>query len=139
MDKRQRGFREIKETLSQRVHKGSSLVFDGWPATAKAAKAIGYKNVAPPVVHERHWRDPETGWHTNDVESENNRIKRWSRKRYGRLLITSSDMDEYIYYTNVGRDIVSVMRAVALASGGLPADRNYSFMRKDTKSTSSKQ
>ena len=74
---------------------------------------------APPVCHESAYRDVETGFHTNDAESENHRVKRWSRARYGKLNLTEADMGEYVYYVNVGDDVSSVMRGLATASGGV--------------------
>jgi hypothetical protein len=69
-----RGLLEIKDTLQSRIRPKSMLVYDGWTSTDAAVKRLGFKH-APPVVHELAYRDPETGFHTNDAESENNRIK----------------------------------------------------------------
>lgn len=118
IDAMPRGLAEIKATLQSRVREGSFLVFDGWLSTRSAARALGY-DCAPPVVHEDGYRDPKTGFHTNDVESENARIKRWNRARYGRLNVIADEMDEYIFYTNVGSDMASVFKGLAHGNGGI--------------------
>ena len=92
MDAKPRGWREIESTVKQCVKKGSHLVFDKWPATEKAIKRAGYAH-APPVNHAAGFRDSETGFHTNDVESENNRIKKWLRKRYPAVAISHVPSD----------------------------------------------
>ena len=117
-----RGFVELRSTLQGCVRKRTFLVFDGWHATNQAVQDLGY-DCADPVVHEDGWRDTKTGFHTNDVESENQRVKGWSRKRYGRLNINSHEMDEYIFYTNVGTDMVAVMKGLAYANGGVACNR----------------
>ncbi len=70
--------------------------------------SLGYKS-DPPVKHEKHFRDPSTGFHTNDAESENNRLKKWSRTRYGKLQLNASEMDEYVFYVNVGSSMCDVL------------------------------
>ena len=67
------------------------------------------------MVHETCFRDPTTGFHTNDAESENSRLKSWSRKRYGKLFISSGEMDEYVYYVNGGDSMSAVMKGLAAA------------------------
>ena len=101
---------EISDTLATRISKGSRLVFDKWLSTEAAAKRLGYLH-APGVNHSDHWRDPATGFHTNDVESENNRIKHWARVRYGKLALNDLDMHEYMYYVNTGASMEAVMKA----------------------------
>jgi len=112
-----RGFEEIRKTIDEHVKKKSILVFDGWPSSEKAAKDLGFQH-APPVVHEVGWRDTETGFHSNDIESENNRLKHWARIRYGALKLTELDLHEYTFYVNAGETMADVMRGLAL-SGGL--------------------
>eukprot|EP00439_Symbiodinium_sp_Y106_P087449 s33_g54.t2 len=101
---------------------GSFLVFDGWRATEKAVNSLGY-TYAPPVKHEKHFRDPSTGFHTNDAESENNRLKKWSRTRYGKLQLNASEMDEYVFYVNVGSSLCDVFHGLAMANGGACSNR----------------
>ena len=112
-----RGFQEMSATVQSRVVKGSYLVFDGWAATNKAVNALGYK-CAPPVNHEKWFRDRVTGFHTNDAESENSRLKAWSRARYGKLHIDAHEMDEYVFYINVGDNMLDVFRGLAMSNGG---------------------
>ena len=91
-------------------------MFDGWTATKKAVEALGY-DYAPPVKHEKCFRDPATGFHTNDAESENGRLKKWSRRRYGKLSLDILEMDEYVFYVNVGTDMSSILKGLARANG----------------------
>ncbi|CAK0860388.1 unnamed protein product [Prorocentrum cordatum] len=97
-----RGLEEIKEALVSRVRKKSMVVSDGWTSTRSALGKLGFES-PPAVVHEgNQYRDKKTGFHTNDVESENARAKGWSRKRYGHLHLSEAEMDEYVFYVNVG-------------------------------------
>ena len=79
----------------------------------------------PPVNHSIAFRDRLTGFHSNDVESENNRIKRFLRKRYGLLNLgkrknlnndTIFDMYEYVYRVNVDATLAGYMKALAIAN-----------------------
>jgi hypothetical protein len=106
-----RGLGEIKKVLTERIRPRSKLIFDKWLSTVGAATRLGFKFV-PPINHSVEWRDKETGFHTNDIESENNRMKHWSRVRNGRLSLTELDMHEYAYYINVGSDMKSVMKVL---------------------------
>ena len=83
----------------------------------QAVAALGYKH-APPVNHSAGWRDANTGYHSSDVESENNRVKAWSRSRYGRLSLSALELHEYAYYINVGNPMTDIMKGMATASGG---------------------
>ena len=85
-------------------------------STDSAVQAMGFRH-APPVVHEDKYRDAATGFHTNDAESENLRVKRWSRHRYGRLSLSANDMDEYVFYINVGEGMAAVMKGLAMSNG----------------------
>ena len=116
------GFDEIKATVQKHVAKGSFLVFDGWRATEKAVNSLCYKS-APPVKCEKHFRDPSTGFHTSDAESENNRLKLWFRTRYGELQLNASEMDEYVFYVNVGSSKCDVFHGLAMANGGACSHR----------------
>ena len=113
-----RGFDEIQATVQSKVAKGSFLIFDGWLATEKAVKSLGYR-YAPPVKHEKHFRDPNTGFHTNDAESENSRLKRWSRQRYGKLQLNEHELDEYVFYVNVATSAHGVLHGLAMSNGGV--------------------
>ena len=112
-----RGLDEIKNTLQEYIKKGTFLIFDGWTSTQSAVRKLGF-NCAPPVVHERNWRDPATGFHINDAESENARLKMWNRRRHGHLRLRGNDMAEYVFYVNLGDSVSSVMQGLAAASGG---------------------
>ena len=115
-DRKPRGVAELGDTIRERVRKGSFLVYDGWKSTDSAVQAMGFRH-APPVVHEDKYRDAATGFHTNDAESENLRVKRWSRHRYGRLSLSANDMDEYVFYINVGEGMAAVMKGLAMSNG----------------------
>ena len=54
-----RGLHEIRDTLDSRIHKGSTLVFDGWTATTQAADQLGYTH-PPSVKHHKCFRDGAT-------------------------------------------------------------------------------
>lgn len=137
VDGKPRGTEAIKEQLRLHVRKGSTLVADGWKATEKGVKALGYR-MAPPVKHNLNFRDPLTGYHTNDAESEINRVKAWTRRKYAKLggktsksadpdgpdPIIESHLDEFMYLKNVGSDIDTVMKAFVFANGGACPARN---------------
>ena len=108
---RPRGLEEIADTMALRIHEGTKLVFDQWRSTKAAARKLGYEYV-PPINHSLEFRDPETGFHSNDIESENSRLKLWSRKRYSKLMLTELDLHEYAYYVNVGSTMEDVMAAL---------------------------
>jgi len=110
-----RGLLEIKDTIAAKVRARTMLVYDGWKPTDKAVRQLGY-NHAPPVRHEAGYRDTITGFHTNDVESENKRLKFWSRSRYGRLVIEAAELDEYVFYINIGDTMTAVMKGLAHAN-----------------------
>ena len=54
-----------------------------------------------------------------NAESENSRAKGWSRHRYSKLQLNEHEMDEYVYYINIGGDVNSMMKGLALAEGGV--------------------
>ena len=45
-------------------------------------------------------------------------MKRWSGKRHGKLQLDTNEMDEYVFYVNVGEGFADVMRGLAMANGG---------------------
>ena len=94
-------------------------MFDGWLASVSAAKALGFQ-YAKVVIHDVCWRDPLTGWHSNDIESEFNRLKRWNRTRHGTLMITEADMHEYTFYINGGDKLSDIMRGLSVGCAGRP-------------------
>ncbi|CAK0841998.1 unnamed protein product, partial [Prorocentrum cordatum] len=112
-----RGLEEIKEALVSRVRKKSMVVPDGLASTRSALGKLGSES-PPAVVHEgNQCRDKKTGFHTDDVESENARAKGWSRKRYGHLHLSEAEMDEYVFYVNAGGATASVTRGLAASNG----------------------
>ena len=117
-----RGLGEISDTLKTHVAKGAFLVHDGWLSTISAVASLGYRS-APPVKHDECYRDPLTGFHSNDAESENSRLKRWNRGRYRKLQLDKHEMDEYVYYINIGGGMGAVMNGLAMANGGAAVNR----------------
>ena len=83
-DGKPRGLRSIRATIRDRIHKGAFVVFDKWRSSVSAVTQLGYKH-APAVNHSAGWRDRTTGFHSNDIESEFNRLKLFIRGRYGAL------------------------------------------------------
>ena len=108
-----RGLVEIKKTIQNHVVKGSNLIFDSWKSTVSAAKQLGFKS-APPVNHSIEFRNRTTGFHSNDIESENSRLKHMSRVRNGRLMLNELDLHEYAFYINRGKSMACVLKALAL-------------------------
>ena len=94
------------------MRRGSFLVYDKWAATIAAVRQLGYAH-SPPVDHSKGFRDRSTGFHSNDIESENARFKAWSRKRYGKLQLEELDLCEYAFYVNVSNAFDDVLSALA--------------------------
>ncbi len=127
----------MEKVFEEHVLEKSYLIFDGWPASAAAADAMDLDH-GPPVNHSENWRDPNTGLHINDAESENARLKKWCRGKYGLVRVnkdgpTSNTADEddargtehlqrlvseYLFWTNKGRAMEDVMDAFVLHNGG---------------------
>lgn len=133
-NKKPRGHASMTSVVEKYVNKGSFLIFDGWRSSEAAVKQLGYCH-APPVNHSIGWRDTVTGFHSNDIESENSRLKGWLRARYTDLRISvqdqtggeetynyagsiSRDLSEYCYNVNVGPTVGDAMKGVAAAAGG---------------------
>ena len=127
-NRKPRGLTSIKNVITKHIKKKSFLVFDGWKSSSAAATRLGYR-FAPPVNHSKAWRDRETGFHSNDVESENSRLKTWLRQRYTKLRLTISqptygaegdesldllDLYEFAHYTNVGKSIATIMHSIGV-------------------------
>ena len=70
-------------------------------------------------MHDVEYRDSATGFHTNDIESENNRLKQGNRHRYGKLNLSAAELDEYCFYVNVGSEIKPVLEGLAISNGGV--------------------
>ena len=119
-----RGAASLMQVLKVHIKLKTKLVYDKWTGTIAAVKRLGYRH-APPVNHSTSFRDRASGFHSNDVESENNRIKRFLRKRYGRLMLgkkkdltndTVLDMYEYAYRVNVGDSFADYMHSLSYAN-----------------------
>jgi hypothetical protein len=120
----------MRSVIKKYIHKKSFLVFDGWKASEKAVKDLGYQ-YAPPVNHTTGWRDVCTGFHSNDIECENAKAKGCVRKRYKKLdfhmteeevekkLVTDSLLlHEYQFYVNVSTDMKDIFWWLAATDGG---------------------
>ena len=89
------------------------MVSDKWTSTVKAVREMGY-NAPPAINHGIEFRDRETGFHANDIESENARLKAWSRHRYSRLHLSELDLHEYSFYVNNGSTMTTIMAALGV-------------------------
>ena len=136
--KKPRGLISIKRTIQKHIKKKSFLVFDGWKSSKSATVQLGYRH-APPVNHSSGWRRTDTGHHSNDVESENARLKMAVRQRYTKLAVHVSkpseenpevedpldmlDVYEYVFYVNKGKTMAEVMggirKVIGCAQGGV--------------------
>lgn len=126
-DGKPRGLQSMKKAIGDRIHQHSFVVFDKWKSSVTAIQQLKYKH-APPVNHSITWRDTASGFHSNDVESEFARLKKWIRERYGQLHfekandneddIDEGDLYEYTFYTNVGKGIYDVVKALHYVNGG---------------------
>ena len=136
--RRPRGLISMRNVIQSHIKKKTFLVFDGWKSSTAAVKQLGYRH-APAVNHTTGWRDRVTGFHSNDVESENARFKTWLRCRYTRLkgIITDKveadveddniyedkevellDLYEYCHYINLGDTMKDIAFALASQDGG---------------------
>ena len=109
-----RGLDEIRDTLKARNRPKTVLVYDGWKSKNNAAELHGYRHPSA-VIHDREYRDSTTGFHTSDAESENNRLKRY---RYGQQILSVNELDEYIFYINIGSGMDNVMQGLCVSNGG---------------------
>ena len=109
---------EIRDTIQSRIVKKTTIVHDGWLPTESAVTELGYKH-PPSVKHDKGYRDPKTGFHTNDAESENARVKGKNRVRYGKLQLNEQELAEYVFYVNLGKSMSKVLEGLALSNGGV--------------------
>ena len=91
-----RGLVSMAAVIKQRVKKRSFLVFDGWKSSEAAVKRLGFR-YAPPVDHSSGWRDRSTGFHSNDIESENSRMKIWLRARYSNMPLLDAAASDAVW------------------------------------------
>ena len=118
----------LTEIFQERVRLGSKVVCDEWKATPVAVKSSG-SDILGTVVRERTFRNPMTGYHSNDAESEVARLKFFLRSKYGRVRATNArsptakdaalqlNIAEYVFYTNVGRHMSDIMKAFRHTGG----------------------
>jgi hypothetical protein len=91
----------------------------------RAAHASGPGSVS----HRRGFRNPKTGYHSNDAESEVGRFKEFIKVKYSWVRTSNATTDakkdvqpqrriaEYMFYTNVGRSMDDIMKAYRHTSG----------------------
>ena len=115
----------MTKVFKDKVHKESLVVSDRWWSTPVAVEATG-STVMGSVNHGENWRDPETGIHSNDAESEWARLNFFLRTKYGWVRANNGRDDhmndkhlslniaEYLFYTNVGREFKDIMKASIL-------------------------
>ena len=104
------------------IKPGSKLVADKWKATVAAARIAGVA-MEGAVNHTENWRDPDTGTHSNDAESEFARLRLFLKSKFGKVRASSNTdpgkkddmfelhLAEYMFYTNVGRSMSAIMKA----------------------------
>ena len=109
------------------IAKQAFVVHGAWKASTAAIKSLGLK-AAPPINRSTGWRDANTGFHSNDIESEFSRLKTMVRERYGRLCFQSTasieaedevdvgDLYEYTFRVNIGNSFQSMLNAFVLSS-----------------------
>ena len=115
---KRRGEEELKTLYKAHTKRGAITVTDEWSGTKAALKRLCRSAQHVTVNHTDAWRSKE-GWHTNDAESENNRIKNWARARYAKLPVVNDGMlNEYMFNVNVGRDFGKIIEAVTAQSDG---------------------
>jgi transposase-like protein len=130
-----RGLRSMAPVIKRHIKAKSFCIFDGWRTSKRAALDLGYR-FAPPVNHSQGWRDRATGYHSNDIESENSRFKSWLRARYTKLRLALTacteggddevdevksmdalDLYEYVHYVNIGGAMSDVASSFVTAAG----------------------
>lgn len=113
-----RGTQQLKKVIKHHIKPGTKPVTDGWAPSASAVNSLGHFEEHAVVNHSKEWRN-EDGYHTNDIESENNRLKTWARRRWGRLPPKCTDemLMEYVFRVNVGSSFKCVLTAVQHAAG----------------------
>ena len=62
-------------TMRKHLREGSLVVADEWLATPAAVQGAGSQMMGT-VKHSQCWRNPRTGVHSNDIESEFARFNR---------------------------------------------------------------
>ncbi|CAE7726195.1 unnamed protein product [Symbiodinium sp. CCMP2592] len=113
-----RGAQQLKKVIKHHIKPGTKPVTDGWAPSASVVNSLAHFDEHAVVNHSKEWRN-EDGYHTNDIESENNRLKTWARRRWGRLPPKCTDemLMEYVFRVNVGSSFMCVLTAVQHDAG----------------------
>ena len=123
-----RGTKSLIAQVVMHVKKDTGVIADEWTATPPAVEAAG-SYMEGSVNHSKTWRNPVTGHHSNDAESEFARLKLFLCSKYGYVRASNNkdttakdktlllNIAEYMFYTNVGKEMSDVMRAFRHAGG----------------------
>jgi hypothetical protein len=80
---------------------GTTIYSDGWAAYGSLSQ-LGYDHRV--VIHERHFVDPESGVHTNNIENYWKRCKAKFKRMSGSVSsMMSSYLDEFMWLERFGR------------------------------------
>ena len=71
-----RGTQSLAAAMSRAIADGSWIVSDEWKASGPAVQRAGL-NMEGQVCHVDTFRNPATGVHSNDIESEFAKFKAW--------------------------------------------------------------
>ena len=117
--------------MQSAIRTGSWAISDEWAATPPAAAMSGL-HMEGQVQHETTFRNADSGVHSNDIESEFSRLKRWMVAKFmyyrmssqlteeGKRAHLERKLSEYLFYTNVGRKMSDVMLAIRHANRSAP-------------------
>ena len=98
--------------------------------------AASGSNVVGDVNHVQGFRNPVSGYHTNDAESEMARLKFFLRAKYGYVRSSSGstaaqqdetlllNISEYAFYTNVGSSMDDLAKAFRRAGSVMSVFKN---------------
>ena len=125
-DNKLRGNDSLAIVMRSHLKGGSRVVADDWSSTPPAVQEAG-SQMEGTVNHFFHWRNPVTGHHSNDAEPEFARLRLFLRtKNNFERGSNNTDYDvksrafllnvaEYLFYTNVGRDMKQLLAALRYA------------------------
>ena len=113
-----RGTQQLKKVIKHHIKPGTKPVTDGWAPSASVVNSLGHFDEHAVVNHSKEWRN-EDGYHTNDIESENNRLKTWARRRWGRLPPKCTD-EMLMEYTSVRLSSASSQPCSTQPVSGVP-------------------
>ena len=104
--------------IQKHVAPGSIIYSDRWKAYAPIQRVLGYRHFT--VNHNKHFKDPSTGVHTNGIESDWQTIKRGIHfPEFGlRESHLQSHLDEFVWKRNhEGKDLyLAFLKEVAYSS-----------------------